>query len=428
MDSIYSPESNKQFWKEKVVALEDKALNLEVQLLEKATLLETNKSRCTDMENQMQAHVLNNIALEKKITELESKCKEVTQQLGKLENEKEVLLEEKCDLEIIIAENDVHTQALQEHIEELESTYSTMRDQRDEQHNYFLQREISMKNELHEQMETIKDEKSLQSKDLAVLKTEHLLLKDDLNYIQAHQGLWNKEKEMLRQEIGELTDNCHSLKNDLEVEKETVSMLSSKNTSLAEELLTSKSQFPSSPSSLPSRHLTKETTSEIEELVEKFYQQKFKTAEQFNDDRVTSLLNQVSDYEQQLTAEKHLRQETEVKVAALEKELHKMKQEAESLLSLSIKRCRNGLNLSQKMTSNRLMVLSDISNLDATFNSTMDYRTANSSVFSLADGDSSAKNLVADTSSPSQLDFCSEKIKLANERAIAELKKLSIIK
>ena len=126
--------------------------------------------------------------------------------------------------------------------------------------------------------------------------------------------------------------------------------------------------------------------------------------------------------------EKHLRQETEVKVAALEKELHKMKQEAESLLSLSIKRCRNGLNLSQKMTSNRLMVLSDISNLDATFNSTMDYRTANSSVFSLADGDSSAKNLVADTSSPSQLDFCSEKIKLANERAIAELKKLSIIK
>ncbi|CAK8692527.1 unnamed protein product [Clavelina lepadiformis] len=309
-----------------------------------------------------------------------------------------------------------------------QSTYSTMRDQRDEQHNYFLQREISMKNELHEQMETIKDEKSLQSKDLAVLKTEHLLLKDDLNYIQAHQGLWNKEKEMLRQEIGELTDNCHSLKNDLEVEKETVSMLSSKNTSLAEELLTSKSQFPSSPSSLPSRHLTKETTSEIEELVEKFYQQKFKTAEQFNDDRVTSLLNQVSDYEQQLTAEKHLRQETEVKVAALEKELHKMKQEAESLLSLSIKRCRNGLNLSQKMTSNRLMVLSDISNLDATFNSTMDYRTANSSVFSLADGDSSAKNLVADTSSPSQLDFCSEKIKLANERAIAELKKLSIIK
>ncbi|XP_076817313.1 uncharacterized protein LOC143462890 isoform X2 [Clavelina lepadiformis] len=294
MDSIYSPESNKQFWKEKVVALEDKALNLEVQLLEKATLLETNKSRCTDMENQMQAHVLNNIALEKKITELESKCKEVTQQLGKLENEKEVLLEEKCDLEIIIAENDVHTQALQEHIEELESTYSTMRDQRDEQHNYFLQREISMKNELHEQMETIKDEKSLQSKDLAVLKTEHLLLKDDLNYIQAHQGLWNKEKEMLRQEIGELTDNCHSLKNDLEVEKETVSMLSSKNTSLAEELLTSKSQFPSSPSSLPSRHLTKETTSEIEELVEKFYQQKFKTAEQFNDDRVTSLLNQVN--------------------------------------------------------------------------------------------------------------------------------------
>jgi len=64
--------------------------------------------------------------LDKENIILSTKLEEITLELKQLKSSIADLKEEKCDLELVVAENDVYSQALQEHIDELEVLWNIL--------------------------------------------------------------------------------------------------------------------------------------------------------------------------------------------------------------------------------------------------------------------------------------------------------------
>ncbi|XP_002123852.2 uncharacterized protein LOC100185910 [Ciona intestinalis] len=320
---------------------EQDSRDLANQLIEAETKLEAFKERNVELENQLKTTVLENLNLRHRVSELEGHFEALVCEKDKQRNNILAMKEEKCDLEIAIAENDVYGQALQEHVDELEEICTTLRDQREEQSNYFIQREVAFKSSYESRLDEEITEKLNLYEEISSLQQQTEKLRVEVSLMEENKCTWCDEKKLLIQQKNEFEAKCKSIEDDLKLEKDTVSMLSSKNSELALALTDSKHELGRLAGDTLNKSLTENTFNEIEDLVTACYERKKKLLTEMAMESESETAKRLVECERNLSEERSKRKECEDKMQETEAQLEAANRNVKAMITMRTTHMKN---------------------------------------------------------------------------------------
>nr|CAB3264107.1 myosin-11 [Phallusia mammillata] len=324
-------QNEKQELNEELANIQEKYIQTQSQL--KMDNPENETQRFEALHDEIKSLKVTLGELTKENTSINCKLKESCNELQQAKEELFKLQEVKCDLQITIAESDIFSQALQEHIDELEEICATMRSQRDEQINYFTQRESSMKlNYEHQQSQLLK-EKSEITAQLVQLQTEHLMNKDELDHLTDARNKWICQKNDLNNTIQEFEIKVRELQKEVQHQKNCASKINKDtlSASLSQMKIAAKKENQS----------LNKVPKNVKKIIDDYLETRGEIITSVNSRQVADLKKQLLDVKQHLQKEKEENTMRQYEITKLSYKLDNAKRKAAAGMQASLNSSRS---------------------------------------------------------------------------------------
>jgi len=293
--------------------------------------------RIKKLETKIDEYTKENISLQTQVTIVTQEKCEFENMAKLLQKEKSLVTSEKNDLEILLHESEANRKALQEQNEELAKIGSTYHSQREEQQQYFIQKETNLKLQSKFEHAAALAEITKLKKELASITDNRNIIKDELELIKKERDILLEEKYERKIEQTSLLSRLKNLEKNIEVEQETVKILSEKNCQLTSDLAKLNVDLQNSYHTNLNRQggqLTNDEKDQIDELLKSKIQNQIEENKMFNE-QIVKLNQEVTCLETKLRIEQQQRFIAENRNELFENEVEKLKSESEMALSLA---------------------------------------------------------------------------------------------
>nr|XP_039260017.1 myosin-7B-like [Styela clava] len=307
-------------------------LNLQISFLE--SKMKSKVEECLSVRKHLEKNKFKCLALENKLASNQAYVQEQKVVLHEVVADHKHLESSTTDLKFQVAESEAYEKALEEHVAELEAICSILREQHDEQQNYFLQKEVAYKRSAQEKLDNInKVNKKLicETQELNSRLTEESL---KLNHQETICKNVERQKEEVETLLEKTRNNLMDVQDKLQVEKNTVDMLARKNDDLSHQLIQVQSEVRRlQETKCEHAHNDKESVdrkalTEIGNTVQQYFEGNLTIANKFETSLNSNNQDKITECEKQLAFERQKRLSAEIKLENLRVELEKAKVES----------------------------------------------------------------------------------------------------
>lgn len=333
--------SDKKKYQHKISDLEEELVEsrkteskvqLKVNFLE--SKIHSKVEECLLIRKELEKSKLKCLALENKLASNQAYVKEQKEVLHEVVADHKQLESSTTDLKFQVAESEAYEKALEEHVAELEAICSILREQHDEQQKYFTQKEANYRKSAQEKLDAAKLENkriTCENQDLKTNLEEQRLESD-------HQKDVCKKLEIMKDEyerkLEKIKIDFANVNDDLQVEKNTVDMLTAKNDDLSHQIIQLQSELrhlqqdSGGHTSNDKESLDRKALTEIGNTVQQYFEGNIALSNKFESSLNTSNQDKIAECEKQLAYERQRRLSAEIKVENLRVELEKAKVES----------------------------------------------------------------------------------------------------
>lgn len=291
--------------------------------------------RLKKFEEMVCALTKEKIVNEAKVGGLMEEKSQLEAMVSELNRERNRLVEEKNEVEIMLKKSDAYATTLSEHVTELESIGTTLQCQREKQNEYFIQKQLSAKQRTSARVNALMRDNKQLTHQLATNREETNIIRDELELIRNEKDDLLREKFRRKGELKTLHQRLKKFENQVEIEQETVKLLSNKNGELSVRLSQLESELARCRSEERSELCGGELSQrEMDELWRSKWE-KHRSELDNSNHRILHLTQKLATAEARLEAERRERHLVESELEKAERGAIKLKKANELLLTIT---------------------------------------------------------------------------------------------